>query len=226
MKESAVKVSAVTKTWVSQTTPVKALQRCSFQVEPGEFVAVIGRSGSGKSTLLHCLAGLIEPEEGKIRISGTDITAMNEEQRADFRLSHIGLVFQFYSLIQELTVGENLRLPFEVNGLEPDHEYLDQLKERLGIQELENKYPRECSGGQQQRVAIVRALAMKPDLILADEPTGNLDSENARQVFSLFRECQRIYHQTVIMVTHDLGLAKQADRMLVMEDGRILDAQS
>ncbi len=145
---------------------------------------------------------------------------MNEEQRSDFRLSHIGLVFQFYSLVQELTVEENLRLPFEVNGSSPDKEFLEELKSRLDI-----KYPRECSGGQQQRIAIARALSVKPDLILAGEPTGNLDSENSRKVFSLFRECQRMFNQTVIMVTHDLALAKQADRMLVMEDGRIQNEQ-
>jgi len=143
---------------------------------------------------------------------------MNEEQRSDFRLSHIGLVFQFYSLVQELTVEENLRLPFEVNGSSPDKEFLEELKSRLDIKKLENKYPRECSGGQQQRIAIARALSVKPDLILAGEPTGNLDSENSR-------ECQRMLNQTVIMVTHDLALAKQADRMLVMEDGRIQNEQ-
>ncbi|WP_067559904.1 ABC transporter ATP-binding protein [Faecalibaculum rodentium] len=225
MEEYAVKICDIHKTWNMKTTPVNALQGCSFKVEPGEFVTIIGRSGSGKSTLLHCIAGLIAPEEGTVEIGKTILTEMNEEQRSDFRLSHIGLVFQFYSLVQELTVEENLRLPFEVNGSSPDKEFLEELKSRLDIKKLENKYPRECSGGQQQRIAIARALSVKPDLILADEPTGNLDSENSRKVFSLFRECQRMFNQTVIMVTHDLALAKQADRMLVMEDGRIQNEQ-
>lgn len=225
MKESLIMASQIEKTWKGKSAPVKALQGCSLQVSPGEFVAVIGKSGSGKSTLLHCLAGLTVPDKGIIYIGNTKLTGMKEEERADFRLSHIGLVFQFYSLVQELTVEENLRLPFEVSGQLPDTVFLEQLKDKLDIRHLSDKYPRECSGGEQQRVAIARALAIKPDLILADEPTGNLDSENARKVFSLFRECQRLFHQTVIMVTHDLGLAKLADRMVVMEDGRIRNEQ-
>lgn len=224
MSEYAVKVSEIRKTYTNRATETVALQDCSFAVKPGEFVSVIGKSGSGKSTLLHCLAGLITPEKGTITIGGTMIQDMNEDRRSDFRLSHIGIVFQFYSLVQELTIEENLRLPFDVNGRQPDHTFLKKLKKLLEIEGLDHKYPAQCSGGQQQRVAIARALAVKPDLLLADEPTGNLDSESARQVFTLLRQCQRLFRQTVVMVTHDLSLAKQADRMLVMEDGRILHA--
>ena len=225
MEEFAVQAEGIWKTYGDRTVKTYALQSCSLQVKPGEFVSIIGPSGSGKSTLLHCLAGLITPEKGTIRVGGQQIDTMTEEQRSDFRLSHIGLVFQFYSLVQELTIEENLRLPFEVNGNKPDTEFLEELKDRLEIRELDHKYPRECSGGQQQRVAIARALSTKPVLLLADEPTGNLDSQNARHVFGLLKECQRIWNQTVIMVTHDLSLAKQADRMLVLQDGKIQYAE-
>ncbi|WP_294731680.1 ABC transporter ATP-binding protein [uncultured Faecalibaculum sp.] len=225
MEEFAVQAEGIWKTYGDRTVKTNALQSCSLQVKPGEFVSIIGPSGSGKSTLLHCLAGLITPEKGTIRVGGQQIDTMTEEQRSDFRLSHIGLVFQFYSLVQELTIEENLRLPFEVNGNKPDTEFLEELKDRLEIRELDHKYPRECSGGQQQRVAIARALSTKPVLLLADEPTGNLDSQNARHVFGLLKECQRIWNQTVIMVTHDLSLAKQADRMLVLQDGKIQYAE-
>ncbi|WP_276906571.1 ABC transporter ATP-binding protein [Faecalibaculum rodentium] len=205
-----------------QETP--ALRGCTLSAARGEFTAVIGKSGSGKTTLLHCLAGLLVPDQGHIRIGSSFLTEMNEEQRSLFRLQNIGLVFQSCAMVPELTIGENLRLPFEAAGLKLDEERLAELKNRLDIADLEDRYPQECSGGQLQRAAIARALAGNPQVILADEPTGNLDQENTLTVFSMLKECQREYGQTVILVTHDLMLAKQADRMVMMEDGRILDS--
>lgn len=205
-----------------QETP--ALRGCTLSEARGEFTAVIGKSGSGKTTLLHCLAGLLVPDQGHIRIGSSFLTEMNEEQRSLFRLQNIGLVFQSCAMVPELTIGENLRLPFEAAGLKLDEERLAELKNRLDIADLEDRYPQECSGGQLQRAAIARALAGNPQVILADEPTGNLDQENTLTVFSMLKECQREYGQTVILVTHDLMLAKQADRMVMMEDGRILDS--
>ncbi len=205
-----------------QETP--ALRGCTLSAARGEFTAVIGKSGSGKTTLLHCLAGLLVPDQGHIRIGSSFLTEMNEEQRSLFRLQNIGLVFQSCAMVPELTIGENLRLPFEAAGLKLDEERLAELKNRLDIADLEDRYPQECSGGQLQRAAITRALAGNPQVILADEPTGNLDQENTLTVFSMLKECQREYGQTVILVTHDLMLAKQADRMVMMEDGRILDS--
>ncbi len=201
-----------------------ALRGCTLSAARGEFTAVIGKSGSGKTTLLHCLAGLLVPDQGHIRIGSSFLTEMNEEQRSLFRLQNIGLVFQSCAMVPELTIGENLRLPFEAAGLKLDEERLAELKNRLDIADLEDRYPQECSGGQLQRAAIARALAGNPQVILADEPTGNLDQENTLTVFSMLKECQREYGQTVILVTHDLMLAKQADRMVMMEDGRILDS--
>ena len=205
-----------------QETP--ALRGCTLSAARGEFTAVIGKSGSGKTTLLHCLAGLLVPDQGHIRIGSSFLTEMNEEQRSLFRLQNIGLVFQSCAMVPELTIGENLRLPFEAAGLKLDEERLAELKNRLDIADLEDRYPQECSGGQLQRAAIARALAGNPQVILADEPTGHLDQENTLTVFSMLKECQREYGQTVILVTHDLMLAKQADRMVMMEDGRILDS--
>lgn len=205
-----------------QETP--ALRGCTLSAARGEFTAVIGKSGSGKTTLLHCLAGLLVPDQGHIRIGSSFLTEMNEEQRSLFRLQNIGLVFQSCAMVPELTIGENLRLPFEAAVLKLDEERLAELKNRLDIADLEDRYPQECSGGQLQRAAIARALAGNPQVILADEPTGNLDQENTLTVFSMLKECQREYGQTVILVTHDLMLAKQADRMVMMEDGRILDS--
>lgn len=199
-----------------------ALRGCTLSAGKGEFLAVIGKSGSGKTTLLHCLAGLLKPEQGKIRIGSAVLTDMNEEQKSAFRLQDIGLIFQSCAMVPELTIGENLRLPFEASGLTLDEERLAELKNRLEIRNLEDRYPEECSGGQLQRAAIARALAGNPQVILADEPTGNLDQENTLKVFSMLKECQREYGQTVILVTHDLMLAKQADRMVMMEDGRIV----
>lgn len=207
-------------TYRGNSVRTRALRGCSLTVGEGEFLAVIGKSGSGKSTLLHCLAGILKPDEGHIRIGDTVLTEMDQEQRARFRLQNIGLVFQFYSMVPELTIQENLRLPFEAAGLKPDGPFLEELKTRLDIREIEDRYPHECSGGQLQRAAIARALSGKPALILADEPTGNLDQENTLTVFRMLKECQREYGQTVILVTHDLMLARQADRMLVLEDGK------
>lgn len=207
-------------TYRGNSVRTRALRGCSLTVRKGEFLAVIGKSGSGKSTLLHCMAGILKPDEGHIRIVDTVLTEMDQEQRARFRLQNIGLVFQFYSMVPELTIQENLRLPFEAAGLKPDGPFLEELKTRLDIREIEDRYPHECSGGQLQRAAIARALSGKPALILADEPTGNLDQENTLTVFRMLKECQREYGQTVILVTHDLMLARQADRMLVLEDGK------
>lgn len=227
MEEFAVQAEGIWKTYGDRTVKTNALQSCSLQVKPGEFVSIIGPSGSGKSTLLHCLAGLITPEKGTIRVGGQQIDTMTEEQRSDFRLSHIGLVFQFYSLVQELTIEENLRLPFEVNGNKPDTEFLEELKDRLEIRELDHKYPRECSGGQQQRVAIARALVKLPKVLLLDEPLSNLD---ARLRLATREEIRRIQQETgitTVFVTHDQDEAMSiSDLIVVMKEGVLQQVDS
>ena len=199
-----------------------ALQDVSFSVEKGEFVSIVGASGSGKSTLLHIIGGVDKPTSGKVFINGTDIHSQSEDKLAIFRRRHIGLVYQFYNLLPELNVDENIVLPHMLDGRKPDKERLDKIVEYLGLSDRRNHLPNELSGGQQQRASIGRALFSKPELLLADEPTGNLDRKNSSEIVELLKESNRRFGQTLILITHDENIALQADRIIYMEDGNIV----
>ena len=210
------------KTYGKGDTMVKALDNVSFSVEKGEFVAIVGPSGSGKSTLMHILGGVDTATSGQVIIEDTDISTLDETALAIFRRRQIGLVYQFYNLIPILTVEENLTLPLLLDGRKPDARQLDTIIHRLGLQERLKHLPNQLSGGQQQRVSIGRALMNQPALMLADEPTGNLDSENSREIIALLRQFNRDFHQTVIMITHDEKIALSADRLIEISDGKIV----
>ena len=199
-----------------------ALQDVSFSVEKGEFVSIVGASGSGKSTLLHIIGGVDKPTSGKVFINGTDIHSQSEDKLAIFRRRHIGLVYQFYNLLPELNVDENIVLPHMLDGRKPDKERLDKIVEYLGLSERRSHLPSELSGGQQQRPSIGRALFSKPELLLADEPTGNLDRKNSAEIVELLKESNKRFGQTLILITHDENIALQADRIIYMEDGSIV----
>ena len=200
---------------------VKALDNVSFSVEKGEFVSIMGPSGSGKSTLLHILGGVDEPTEGNVYIDGTDIHSLNEDKLAIFRRRQIGLVYQFFNLVPVLNVDENIALPYLLDGRPMDKERLDYVVEHLGLMERRGNFPSQLSGGQQQRVALGRAMYSRPAILLADEPTGNLDRKTGDEIISLLKESNRMNKQTVILVTHDEALAMQADRIICIEDGKI-----
>ena len=200
---------------------VKALDNVSFSVDKGEFVAIIGPSGSGKSTLLHILGGVDVPTKGSVIINQTDISTLDETALAIFRRRQIGLIYQFYNLIPILTVKENLTLPLLLDGRKPDAKQIDTLVKRLGLEHRLDHLPNQLSGGQQQRVSIGRALVNNPAIMLADEPTGNLDSENSKEIISLLRQFNKEYNQTVIIITHDEKIANSADRVITIEDGKI-----
>lgn len=200
---------------------VKALDGVSMSVEEGEFVAVVGTSGSGKSTLLHMLGGLDYPTGGEVTVNGKNLFSMNEEELTIFRRRNIGFVFQSYNLIPILNVYENIVLPMQLDGTVIDEEFVDQIIERLGIEEKKYVMPNQLSGGQQQRVAIARALAGKPAILLADEPTGNLDSRTSMDVISLLKLTSREFHQTMVMITHNEDIALMADKIIRIEDGRV-----
>ncbi len=200
-------------------TAVCALNRVNINIEKGEFVAITGASGSGKSTLLHMLGTVDRPTSGKVFIDGSDIFAMKEKNLAVFRRRKIGFIFQFYNLIPVLTARENITVPLMLDGQKADETYLEELMLTLGIKERENHLPNQLSGGQQQRVAIARALIHRPSIILADEPTGNLDTKNGREIISLLKSSVRKYGQTLVLITHDQSVAAQADRIIVIEDG-------
>ena len=202
-------------------TRVDALRDVSFDVEQGEFVAIVGPSGSGKSTLLHILGGVDVPSSGVVNIAGTDIGKLDETKLAIFRRRNIGLIYQFYNLIPILNVEENMTLPILLDGKKPDKALLKNLVEMLGLKDRLTHLPNQLSGGQQQRVSIGRALMNHPALLLADEPTGNLDSENSREIISLLRKFNKENNQTVIIITHDEKIALSADRVITIEDGRI-----
>lgn len=201
---------------------VVALNHVSFSVEEGEFVTILGPSGSGKSTLLHLLGGVDKPTSGKVYIGGQSIYEMKERELTAFRRREIGQIYQFYNLIPVLNVEENICLPMLLDHRQAERKDLDELLELLGLTERVNHLPSELSGGQQQRVAIGRALISKPKLILADEPTGNLDQKNSREIIKLFRELNEKYGQTILLITHDEKIAEHAERILVIEDGRIV----
>ena len=201
---------------------VVALNHVSFSVEEGEFVTILGPSGSGKSTLLHLLGGVDKPTSGKVYIGGQSIYEMKERELTAFRRREIGQIYQFYNLIPVLNVEENICLPMLLDHRQAERKDLDELLELLGLTERVNHLPSELSGGQQQRVAIGRALSSKPKLILADEPTGNLDQKNSREIIKLFRELNEKYGQTILLITHDEKIAEHAERILVIEDGQIV----
>ncbi len=214
-------VKNLSKTYGSGDTLVKALDDVSFSVNQGEFVAIIGPSGSGKSTLLHILGGVDKPTSGSVVIGDTNIANLDETALAIFRRRQIGLIYQFYNLIPILTVEENLTLPLLLDGRKPDKRLIDSLVKRLGLQDRLNHLPNQLSGGQQQRVSIGRALVNNPALMLADEPTGNLDSANSKEIISLLRQFNKENNQTVIIITHDEKIAMSADRVISIEDGKI-----
>lgn len=217
-----LEVNHLSKTYGRGDTMVKALDDVSFSVEQGEFVAIIGPSGSGKSTLLHILGGVDTATSGSVVIAGEDISKLNETALAVFRRRQIGLVYQFYNLIPILTVEENLTLPLLLDGRKPDKRQIDSLVNRLGLSNRLTHLPNQLSGGQQQRVSIGRALINNPALMLADEPTGNLDSENSREIVSLLKQFNQELNQTVIIITHDEKIALSADRIISIEDGKIM----
>ncbi len=209
------------KVYGSGETKVDALKNVSFDVEQGEFVAIVGPSGSGKSTLMHILGGVDTPTSGEVNISGTDISKLDETKLAIFRRRQIGLIYQFYNLIPILNVEENMTLPILLDGKKPDKKLLKDLVEKLGLSDRAGHLPNQLSGGQQQRVSIGRALMNHPALLLADEPTGNLDSENSREIIALLRKFNKENRQTVIIITHDERIALSADRVITIEDGQI-----
>ena len=216
-----LEVNHLSKTYGKGDTMVKALDDVSFSVEQGEFVAIIGPSGSGKSTLLHILGGVDTPTSGSVIVGEEDISKLNETALAIFRRRQIGLVYQFYNLIPILTVEENLTLPLLLDGRKPDKKQIETLVNRLGLSNRLKHLPNQLSGGQQQRVSIGRALRTNPALMLADEPTGNLDSENSKEIVSPLRQFNKELNQTVIIITHDEKIALSADRIISIEDGKI-----
>ena len=216
-----MRIEKLTKVYGSGENEVRALDGVSFSVERGEFLAIIGPSGSGKSTLLHILGGVDRPTSGKVWLDGQDVYAKNEEELAVFRRRQVGLIYQFYNLIPVLDVAENITLPVLLDGRKVNEERLSELLETLGLTGRRGHLPNQLSGGQQQRVSIGRALMNAPAVVLADEPTGNLDSKNSQEIVELLRTSNRKYGQTLIMITHDENIALQADRILAIEDGRI-----
>ncbi len=216
-----LQIEHLTKIYGKGDTAVRALDDVSFSVSKGEFVAIVGPSGSGKSTLLHILGGVDRPTAGTVRIEGNDIYTLNESNLAIFRRRQIGLIYQFYNLIPVLTVKENITLPMLLDGRKVDEEELSGLLSMLSLQNRVDHLPNQLSGGQQQRVSIGRALINHPALVLADEPTGNLDSKNSAEIVSLLKYFNREMNQTLIIITHDERIALQADRIIAIEDGRI-----
>ena len=216
-----LKIENLTKIYGSGENEVRALDGVSFSVEKGEFLAIIGPSGSGKSTLLHILGGVDRPTSGKVWLDGQDVYAQDEEQLAIFRRRQVGLIYQFYNLIPVLNVVENMTLPVLMDGRKVNEERLEELLDTLGLKGRTNNLPNQLSGGQQQRVSIGRALMNAQSVVLADEPTGNLDSKNSQEIVELLRSSNLKYKQTLIVITHDESIALQADRIIAIEDGRI-----
>lgn len=218
-----LKVENLTKTYGSGENLVHAVDDVSFSVEKGEFVAIVGTSGSGKSTLLHLIGGVDRPTSGKIFVDGNDISKMNDDKLAVFRRRQVGIVYQFYNLIPILTVEENITLPCDLDGRGVDRERLEMILDSFGLRARRKHLPNQLSGGQQQRTSIARALINNPSLVLADEPTGTLDSKSSEEVMSMLKMCNQSYGQTVIMITHNLDIAKQADRIITISDGKIVE---
>ena len=217
-----LRVDNLTKIYGKDTTKVVALDHVSFTVEKGEFVAIVGASGSGKSTLLHLIGGVDRPTSGKVYIDGKDIFRFNDDKLAIFRRRQVGLIYQFYNLIPILNVEENITLPLALDNREVDKERLASLLKLLGLENRKNHLPNELSGGQQQRTSIGRAIITNPTIILADEPTGNLDSKSSDEIVALLKKSNKELNQTIIMITHNMEIAKVADRIIKIEDGKIV----
>ena len=215
----------VRKVYGSGNNQVVALDHIDLSVQKGEFVAIVGASGSGKSTLLHILGSVDQPTEGNVLIEGTDISTMNQTQAAIFRRRKVGLVYQFYNLIPTLTVRKNILMPLLLDKRKPNQEYFDQIVHSLGIEDKLDALPSQLSGGQQQRAAIARSLIYRPALLLADEPTGNLDRKNGKEIVDLLKLSNRNLNQTILLITHDEKIALEADRMITIEDGKIISDQ-
>lgn len=218
-----LKIKDLTKKYSTLDGEIAALDGVSLTAADGEFIAIVGKSGSGKSTLLNMIGGLDIPDSGSILLDGTDIVKLSNRQTAILRRQKIGIIYQFYNLIPELNISENITLPAELDGAEPDREWLASILKTVGLDERENAYPNTLSGGQQQRVAIARALYNKPSLILADEPTGNLDAENGAEIMRLLKDMNKQSGATVLIVTHSESVASEADRVITISDGRIAD---
>lgn len=218
-----LKVENLTKKYGKGSTEVVALDNVSFSVEKGEFVAIVGASGSGKSTLLHLIGGVDRPTSGKVYIDGKDIFSLNDDKLAIFRRRQVGLIYQFYNLIPILNIDENITLPLALDNRKVDKESLDDMLKSLGLTERRTHLPNELSGGQQQRTSIGRALITNPTIILADEPTGNLDSKSSDEIVALLKKSNRDMKQTIIMITHNMEIAKSADRIIKIEDGKIVE---
>lgn len=221
-----LEVRSISKTYGSGETSVRALKKVNFSVQKGEYVAIVGESGSGKSTLLNMIGALDNPTSGKVLIDGKDIFAMKESKLTIFRRRNIGFIFQAFNLVPELTVEQNIIFPVLLDYQKPDKKYLEELLEVLNLKERRNHLPSQLSGGQQQRVAIGHALISRPSLILADEPTGNLDTQNSSEVITLLKNASKRYAQTIIMITHSRSIAQTADRVLQVSDGVLTDLSS
>ena len=217
-----LRVENLNKTYGKGENQVKAVDNVSFSVQKGEFVAIIGASGSGKSTLLHLIGGVDRPTSGKVFIDGKDIYTLNDDNLAIFRRRQIGLIYQFYNLIPVLNVAENITLPTKLDGRDVDEKRLDELLKTLGLEKRKYNLPNQLSGGQQQRVSIGRAMINNPAIMLADEPTGNLDSKASDEIIELLKLSNKKFDQTVIIITHDLDIASQAERVITIEDGKII----
>lgn len=218
---SLIEVKNLSKVYGSGEAEVKALENINLNIEQGEFVAIVGPSGSGKSTLLHLLGGVDKPSSGEVMIKGESIYKLKEKELSILRRRKLGFVFQFFNLIPVLTAEENIEMPVLLDNGKMDKNYMNELLKLLGLEERRKHHPSELSGGQQQRVSIGRALANKPSIILADEPTGNLDSKNSKEVLELLKYCAKKYNQTLILITHDINIAKSADRVITIQDGKI-----
>ena len=218
-----LKVENLTKKYGKKDTEVVALDNVSFSVNKGEFVAIVGASGSGKSTLLHLIGGVDKPTSGKVYINGTDIYSLNNDNLAIFRRRQVGLIYQFYNLIPILNVKENITLPCDLDGQKVDEKRLNELLYILGLEKRINHLPNELSGGQQQRVSIGRAMINNPSIVLADEPTGNLDSKASREIIDLLKVSNQKYNQTLIVITHDENIALEADRIITIQDGKLIN---
>ena len=218
-----LRVENLTKIYGKDSTKVIALDDVSFSVEKGEFIAIVGASGSGKSTLLHLIGGIDRPTKGKVFIDGKDIFAFNDDKLAIFRRRQVGLIYQFYNLIPILNVEENITLPLSLDNRQIDKERINEMLKLLGLEKRKNHLPNELSGGQQQRTSIGRALITNPTIILADEPTGNLDSKSSDEIIALLKKSNKELKQTIIMITHNMEIAKIADRIIKIEDGKIVE---
>ena len=216
-----LRVEHLTKKYGKGENEVIAVNDVSFSIQKGEFIAIVGASGSGKSTLLHLIGGVDKPTSGKVYINGNDIYSLSKDEIAIFRRNEIGLIYQFYNLIPILNVKENITLPCDLGGKKVDEKRLDEIIQMLGLENRKEHLPNELSGGQQQRVAIGRALINNPSIILADEPTGNLDSKASKEIIDLLKNSNKKYNQTILLITHDENIAKQADRIITIQDGKI-----